>query len=263
MIAYKPNSVSNIWRLIPVFKASGHLQMAIDHWLFRQHQQGKHPPTLRFYLWEPASISLGYHQKSWPEHWQDLTWQNQPLELVKRPTGGRAVLHQGDLTYAVIASGLPQNSRAAYQTLCQFLIDGWRSLGYELHYGSTGRGYIHNPNCFATATAADLVLSDGTKLIGSAQLKGNGTILQHGSIRLTPDAELFRQVFGREMPSPTLSTLPSGEELISTVIDGLAVAARFWFGGEWVIQPLSETELQTIKTEYSSHWGVFSDPMVV
>lgn len=65
MIAYKPSSKSNIWRLIPVFKASGHLQMAIDHWLFRQHQQGKHPPSLRFYFWEPASISLGYHQKSW------------------------------------------------------------------------------------------------------------------------------------------------------------------------------------------------------
>lgn len=263
MIAYKPSSKSNIWRLIPVFKASGHLQMAIDHWLFRQHQQGKHPPSLRFYFWEPASISLGYHQKSWPEHWQQLTWQNQPLELVKRRTGGRAVLHQGDLTYAVIASGLPQNSRVAYQTLCQFLIEGWRSLGYELHYGSAGRGYIHNPNCFATATAADLVLSDGTKLIGNAQLKGNGTILQHGSIRLTPDAELFRQVFGLEMPSPTLTTLPFGEELVSTVIDALGVAARCWFGGEWVIQALSDRELQTIEAEYSTPWGVFADAMVV
>lgn len=263
MIAYKPSSESNIWRLIPVFEASGHLQMAIDHWLFRQHQQGKHPPTVRFYLWEPAGLSLGYHQKHWPEHWQQLTWQNQPLELVKRPTGGRAVLHQGDLTYAVIASGLPKSSRAAYQVLCQFLVEGWRSLGYELHYGSAGRGSIHNPNCFATATAADLILPDGTKLIGSAQLKGNGTILQHGSIRLAPDGELFRQVFGLEMPSPTLTTLPSGEELISTVIDALGVAARFWFGGEWVIQALSETELQTIKAEYSRPWGRFSDPMVV
>ncbi|VXD16053.1 Biotin/lipoate A/B protein ligase (fragment) [Planktothrix serta PCC 8927] len=155
MTIYKPNSQSKVWRLIPVLKASGHLQMAIDHWLFKQHQQGKHPPTLRFYLWESATISLGYHQKHWPSHWQQLTWQNQPLELVKRPTGGRAVLHQGDLTYAVITSELPENRQVAYQILCQFLIAGWRSLGYELHYGTAGRGYIHNPNCFATATSAD------------------------------------------------------------------------------------------------------------
>ncbi len=256
MTIYKPNLQSKVWRLIPVLKASGYLQMAIDHWLFQQHQQGKHPPTLRFYLWETATISLGYHQKHWPEHWQQLTWQNQPLELVKRPTGGRAVLHQGDLTYAVITSELPENRRVAYQILCQFLIAGWRSLGYELQYGTAGRGYIHNPNCFATATAADLVLSDGTKLIGSAQLRGNRTILQHGSIRLTPDAELFRQVFGLEMPAPILTALPPAEALIPTVIGALTAAARSCFGGEWVIKPLSDTELETIVQQYSTHWQV-------
>lgn len=230
--------------------------MAIDHWLFQQHQQGKHPSTLRFYLWESPTLSLGYHQKHWPEYWQQLIWQNQSLELVRRPTGGRAVLHQGDLTYAVITSQLPENPRIAYQTLCQFLIEAWRSLGLELHYGTTGRGYIHNPNCFATATAADLVLSDGTKLIGSAQLRGNGVILQHGSIRLTPDAELCRQVFGVEMPAPILTSIASPEALIPTVIDALMMAAQECFGGEWVVEPLSDTELETIEREYSGNWNV-------
>ena len=261
MTNYSRNSESKVWRLIPILNASGHLQMAIDHWLFHQHQQGKHPSTLRFYLWETATISLGYHQKNWPESWQQLTWQNQPLELVKRPTGGRAVLHQGDLTYAVITSGLPENHKAASQILCQFLIEGWRSLGIELHYGCGGRGYIHNPNCFATATSADLVLSDGTKLIGSAQLRGNGTILQHGSIRLTPDAELFRQVFGLEMPAPILTSITSPERLIPTVIDALVMAAGGCFGAEWVIEPLSDTELETIVQQYSTAWKV--SPQVV
>jgi len=256
MTTYKLNSESKLWRFIPVLNASGHLQMAIDHWLFQQHQQGKHPSTLRFYLWESPTLSLGYHQKHWPEHWQQLIWQNQSLELVRRPTGGRAVLHQGDLTYAVITSQLPENPRIAYQTLCQFLIEAWRSLGLELHYGTTGRGYIHNPNCFATATAADLILSDGTKLIGSAQLRGNGVILQHGSIRLTPDAELFRQVFGVEMPAPILTSIASPETLIPTVIDALTMAARECFGGEWVVEPLSDTELETIEREYSGNWNV-------
>jgi lipoate-protein ligase A len=256
MTTYKLNSESKLWRFIPVLNASGHLQMAIDHWLFQQHQQGKHPSTLRFYLWESPTLSLGYHQKHWPEHWQQLIWQNQSLELVRRPTGGRAVLHQGDLTYAVITSQLPENPRIAYQTLCQFLIEAWRSLGLELHYGTTGRGYIHNPNCFATATAADLILSDGTKLIGSAQLRGNGVILQHGSIRLTPDAELFRQVFDVEMPAPILTSIASPETLIPTVIDALTMAARECFGGEWVVEPLSDTELETIEREYSGNWNV-------
>lgn len=256
MTTYKLNSESKLWRFIPVLNASGHLQMAIDHWLFQQHQQGKHPSTLRFYLWESPTLSLGYHQKHWPEHWQQLIWQNQSLELVRRPTGGRAVLHQGDLTYAVITSQLPENPRIAYQTLCQFLIEAWRSLGLELHYGTTGRGYIHNPNCFATATAADLILSDGTKLIGSAQLRGNGVILQHGSIRLTPDAELFRQVFGVEMPAPILTSIASPKTLIPTVIDALTMAARECFGGEWVVEPLSDTELETIEREYSGNWNV-------
>lgn len=256
MTTYKLNSKSKLWRFIPVLNASGHLQMAIDHWLFQQHQQGKHPSTLRFYLWESPTLSLGYHQKHWPEHWQQLIWQNQSLELVRRPTGGRAVLHQGDLTYAVITSQLPENPRIAYQTLCQFLIEAWRSLGLELHYGTTGRGYIHNPNCFATATAADLILSDGTKLIGSAQLRGNGVILQHGSIRLTPDAELFRQVFGVEMPAPILTSIASPEALIPTVIDALMMAAQECFGGEWVVEPLSDTELETIEREYSGNWNV-------
>lgn len=239
------------WRLIPVIKGSGQLQMAIDHWLLEQHLQGKLPPILRFYLWEPAAISLGYHQKHWPEFWQQLTWQEQPLDIVRRPTGGRAVLHQGDLTYAIIASELPENRCVAYQYLCQFLITGWRSLGVELQYGCTGRGYIQNPNCFGTSTAADLILSDGTKLIGSAQLRRNKAILQHGSIRLTPDTELFHQVFGVHSPTAHFPHLPQGNELIQTVINTLVIAAHQEFGVKFFTQPLSETELDQILSNSS------------
>lgn len=173
--------------------------MAIDQWLLEEHRQGKHPPTLRFYTWLPVAISLGYHQRRYPEFWQTLTWQGKAVDLVRRPSGGRAVLHQGDLTYAVVTSGLSGNRIQDYQTICEFLIRGWRSLGVELGFGNAGRGYIHsyvhNPNCFGTATVADLVLADGTKLIGSAQLRRDQAILQHGSMRLTPDRGLFEQVF--------------------------------------------------------------------
>lgn len=235
----------NYWRLIPLLQASGCVQMAIDRWLLEQHQLGRHPPALRFYTWSPAAISLGYHQLRWPASWQQLN-AGGVLDLVRRPTGGRAVLHQGDLTYMVVTSGLAGSRLKAYEAICEFLIQGWRSLGLELHYGTAGRGYIHNPNCFGTATGADLVTVDGYKLIGSAQLRRGNAILQHGSMRLSPDAELFKQVFGEVMTPIKLPFSQQGNTLIQTVVDALTVAAGNCFGVEMVMQPLSDAEWQEI-----------------
>jgi lipoate---protein ligase len=234
--------------------ASGVQQMAIDRWLLDRHCQGAHPPTLRFYNWEPVAISLGYHQQQYPAQWETLQWQGQPIELVKRPTGGRAVLHQGDLTYAVITSGLSAKRRESYEQICRFLIQGWQTLGVALHYGDAGRGYIQNPNCFGTATAADLVMPDGAKLIGSAQLHKNGAILQHGSIRLCQDADLFEQVFGERSRMPQLSegrrpivgdrcTLPAS---YPAIIQALTHAAADCFDAALTIAPLTVPEIQSI-----------------
>ncbi|MBD2098806.1 lipoate--protein ligase family protein [Trichocoleus sp. FACHB-591] len=238
------------WRFIPPFQAPGRLQMALDAWLFHQHCLGLHPPTLRFYTWAPAAISLGFHQRQWPTEWQEITWQERPLELVQRPTGGRAVLHQGDLTYAVITSGFPGNRTQAYQAICEFLIQGWRSLGVELQYGEAGRGYIHNPNCFGTATSADLILPNGEKLIGSAQLRRGSAILQHGSMRLEPDATLFAQVFGPDnLHLPKLPLSLQGTALTQTLIEALVTALQRCFGVQLVPQPLSESEWQAVMTQ--------------
>jgi lipoate-protein ligase A len=232
-----------IWRLIPLLEATGNVQMAVDRWLLEQHLSGQHPPTLRFYTWSPPAISLGYHQKKYPEHWQHLTWQGEKVDLVRRPTGGRAVLHQGDLTYAVVNSGLNGSRVEAYQKICEFLILGWSQLGVDLHYGAAGRGYIHNPDCFGTATDADLVTVDGYKLIGSAQLRRSGAILQHGSMRLQPDTKLFTEVFGAE--SFTNVQLPQNLS-IEQMIAVLIAAASDCFGIELAVQPLSEDEWKAI-----------------
>lgn len=219
--------------------------MAIDAWLLEQHRLGQYPSTLRFYNWSPIAISLGYHQRHNPD-WQQLTWQGEPIELVRRPSGGRAVLHQGDLTYTVITSGIPGTRMQAYQTLCEFLIQGWQSLGINLHYGEGGRGYIHNPNCFGTATAADLVTLEGVKLIGSAQLRRGQAILQHGSIRLTTDPILFRQIFETELAPLNLPLQLPLETLQQTVMAALINAASNCFGVQLVPQPLTEQEWQAI-----------------
>ncbi|MBW4522572.1 MAG: lipoate--protein ligase family protein [Scytolyngbya sp. HA4215-MV1] len=244
---------STAWRLIPLLDAPGRIQMALDTWLLEQHRLGKHPPTLRFYTWSPAAISLGYHQYSVPDSWQHLTWQAQAIDWVHRPTGGRAVLHQGDLTYTLITSGLQGSRLQIYRQLCTFLIQGWQKLGVRLHYGQAGRGYIHNPNCFGTATGADLLLEDGCKLIGSAQLYRGQAILQHGSMRLATDAELFAQVFGESLPPLNWSSQVKAslfsqtmESSIVQIIEGLVEAACECFEVSIVLQPLSQSEWQAV-----------------
>jgi lipoate-protein ligase A len=243
--------MSDSWRLIPLLQASGTVQMALDTWLLEQHRQGLHSPTLRFYTWNPVAISLGYSQQQTPEHWSRLTWQGVPVDLVRRPSGGRAVLHQGDLTYAVITSGLTGSRMQIYKTLCQFLVQGWRSLGVDLDYGHVGQGYIHNPSCFGTATVADLVLANGYKLIGSAQLRRGHAILQHGSIRLQQDPVLFQRVFEVESATPgfppSLPEFPSLETIIATLVE----AASQCFQVKIFVQPLSQTEWQTAIAEHA------------
>ncbi|GAB4371445.1 MAG: lipoate--protein ligase family protein [Elainellaceae cyanobacterium] len=222
------------------------MQMAIDTWLLEQHRQGLHPPTLRFYTWSPIAISVGYHQRQIPDFWHNFTWNHQPIDLVRRPSGGRAVLHQSDLTYAIVTSGMTGNRMQVYQQLCEFLIQGWRSLGVELHYGEAGRGYIHNPNCFGTATTADLVTSDGVKLIGSAQLYRDRAILQHGSMQINTNPLLFQNVFGVEMKS---FTLPSSlqDQPMQKIVNALTTSIQQNFGIELVTQPLSMMEWSAIQ----------------
>jgi lipoate---protein ligase len=233
-------NLNTTWQLIPSIETDGKTQLAIDRWLLERYLLGEMPPTLRFYTWSQPTISLGYHQRQYPVHWQNLMWQDRQVDLVKRPTGGRGVLHCGDLTYAFIGSGFSGNRNAVYRQICQFLIDGWRSLGVDLQYGRGGTGYIHNPNCFGTATCADLVCADGYKLIGSAQLIKSGTIiLQHGSMAIAPNLELFKAVFGESIALPdskiSQTALPEIERVL---ID----AARQHFNINFQVRSLADRD---------------------
>jgi lipoate---protein ligase len=249
-----------IWRLIPLWKGSGQLQMAVDRWLFDQCVQELHPPVLRFYRWEPAAISLGYHQRTWPEHWQtlgakrSLQFQNQPIDLVRRPTGGRAVLHAGDLTYCIVLPNQSSHRRQTYEYICEFLIQGWRSLGLTLHYGAAGQGYHRQVNCFESATAADLVTPEGIKFIGSAQAWRGQTVLQHGSMQLQFNPDLYQAVFGgrsvldsglvgQEEPLKPFINLPLDDAIVAT----LTSAAAEHFGIEFCHEPITAVEWQAIK----------------
>lgn len=241
------------WRLMPEIIASGATHMAIDAWVLDQLIHQQHEPTLRFYRWQPAAISLGYHQKRWPEHWQTLHWQEKPLDLVRRPTGGRAVLHQGDFTYAITLPMLSDRRQDLYRHICDALIAAWQRLGVPLRYGTAGRGYRHEPNCFATATTADLVTDAGYKLIGSAQLRRERSLLQHGSMRLWPDRALHRQVFGEavsEAGPPTVIPEQPSDEWLQQLVELIAAAIQQSLGVTFNPKPLTVTEQQAAFDAY-------------
>jgi len=214
--------------------------MALDLWLLAQCCQGRSGPVLRFYTWQPPALSLGYHQRRYPAAWGQLLWQGQPLDLVRRPTGGRAVLHAGDLTYAIAHPHLPGSRQQVYEQLCAVLIDGWRSLGVELRYGTAGRGYAQQANCFALATGADLVTAAGSKAIGSAQQRRGAAVLQHGAMRLSGSGGLYERLF-REPEPPPLGVAPEA------AIAALRQAWEDAFAANLVEEPLSAAEVAAVQ----------------
>ncbi|MFM7314761.1 MAG: lipoyl protein ligase domain-containing protein [Cyanobium sp.] len=213
-------------RWIPPLQLSGCWQMAIDEWLLdravacsrgRDGGRGVLPAAvLRFYSWSRPTLSLGWHQRHLKPRWLDLQSRGH-LQLVRRPSGGRAVLHAGELTYALVWPGAPVQRREAYHQACSWLQSGFAALGMPLAFGEQKADPDH-PSCFASSTAADLVHRGGGKRIGSAQLWRQGVLLQHGSIQLKPDRALWRRVLDEEPPPIPPLDLPT-EQLIERLRD--------------------------------------------
>lgn len=173
--------------------------MACDDWLLEQGL-----PMFRLYRWRRATLSLGFHQRRFPDHWLELARAG-AIELVRRPSGGGAVLHGFGLTYALIWPDPPAGRAEAYRQACQWLRLAFAELGQPLRFGDAPAA-LGGANCFASSTAADLVSADGHKRVGSAQLWRRGRLLQHGEILLNPPAQLWRTLFGVE--APALAPLP-------------------------------------------------------
>ena len=195
------------WRWIPPLVGSGPFQMALDDLLLDQAIAARAPRAcLRLYSWSGPWLSVGYHQRHLPASWLALAEQGK-IGLVRRPSGGRAVLHGGSLTYALIQPNPARDRRQAYRDHCHWLQRAFAEMGLPLSFG-TARAAADSGNCFARASAADLVHSNGAKRIGSAQLWRRGALLQHGSLLIDPPRDLWGQLF-QEAP-PELPALPEG-----------------------------------------------------
>jgi lipoate-protein ligase A len=175
------------WRLLRDRAASGVWNMAVDETLAASALQ-RGVCSLRFYRWDGPWLSLGYGQRASAEKFE--VCRRVGVGVVRRVSGGRAVLHGGDLTYSISAPSqrLPAGLQASYELVARALLGALVELGVRAERsqpGSTGPRRSEF-DCFA-APIADEICVAGRKLVGSAQRRAGGALLQHGSIRLWPD----------------------------------------------------------------------------
>jgi lipoate-protein ligase A len=179
------------WRLILSAPADGAANMASDEAILLAVADGPALPTLRFFAWQPPCLSLGYSQ---PQADVDLNrLQALGWGLVRRPTGGRAILHTDELTYSVIAPirepRVAGSVVESYRHLSQGLVRGLDLLGLcaraDRTYDLPGR-QAQGAVCFETPSNYEITIDD-KKLLGSAQTRKQGVVLQHGTLPLCGD----------------------------------------------------------------------------
>ena len=232
--------------------------MAVDESILEHVGQGKSIPTLRLYAWQPPCLSLGQAQ---PFEDVDLQRLNaRGWEVVRRLTGGRAILHTDELTYSVIA---PTNEPVvagsileSYNRLAQAFLQAVKSLGLPVEMmddpGATQK--TNNPVCFEVPSAYEITVQ-GKKLIGSAQARRKEGVLQHGSLPLTGDLARITEALvfpddsaRREAAERLLRRATTVESVLGREVLWNDAAQAFVWAFEAVLglkleeQPLSESE---------------------
>ena len=175
---------------------SGAENMRLDlEMLERAINENAEEPLFRLYGWAPKCISLGRNQKD--------DFLNGEIDSVRRLTGGRALLHDNEVTYCYVGKANEHESVIdSYKKISGILIDFFDTLGIKLEYGENKRVSSHYDYCMLLSTGAD-VCYQGKKIIGSAQCRKNGYILQHGSILFGYDKTLLENLFHEEVKGIT------------------------------------------------------------
>ena len=209
------------WRFLDSGWASGTRHMAIDDALLTLYRREGSPPTLRLYSFRPTCLSLGRFQDARPYG----EGYRSGLQIVRRPTGGRAVLHRGDICYSIIAPAddplVAGSIRRSYQKIAAALAQGLALLGLPpLRPAPVRRPLPRTGWCFDAAAPYELTL-DGAKLVGSAQVRRDGTLLQQGSIRLAP---VEGQPAGVTSVQEALGRRVRRQEIAKTLVEGFARA---------------------------------------
>jgi lipoate-protein ligase A len=243
------------WRLMRDDAARGAWNMAVDEAMLLAHAENLTPPTLRFYDWDPFCLSLGRLQKQLPAAALEA---NRTFDVVRRPTGGRSVWHSREITYSVVMREelLPEDARSvegAYRWLSEGFLRGLAGLGLPVEMAPNGVR-TNGANCFAASASCDF-LADGKKLIGAAQCRKHGAVLQHGSLLLDIDEGQWQSHAGGPMDGAiSLAQLAPGlgrEEVIAALASGFAGVT----GGSWSEGGLSAVESRMADSLYSDKYS--------
>jgi len=214
------------WRLLGAIDADGFLQMAIDHVLLEAVAAGESPATIRCYRFAPPCLSIGRFQ---PLAHVDLkACEELGIDVVRRPTGGRAILHMDDFTYMVALPAtpeLPDSVEKSYEVICRGIIAGLRRFGIEAELVKRPRKAGNDDMaCFSIPASADLALK-GRKLCGSAQVRSKGGVLQHGSMLLRKNTDILFKLLPPEPGKEKIKRKDYEESCIS--LEEMGLKARW------------------------------------
>ncbi|HEX3160785.1 MAG TPA: lipoate--protein ligase family protein [Gemmatimonadaceae bacterium] len=251
------------WHLLVSPALSGPENMALDEALLRRAQRTG-DAVCRVYTWREPTLSFGRNQTA-RGHYDAGLARELGVAVVRRPTGGRAVLHHRELTYSVTAPLRDAEPlRESYGRVNRLLLDALRALGVDARLAERG-GRAPVPSaapCFEAPTVGELVL-DGRKLAGSAQWRDEGAFLQHGSILVDDDQALVPRLALHPVPVPAapatlraaLGRAPTADELGAALLLAIraredAAAAR-WDGLEPALRLDAEQACQRYRDD---HW---------
>jgi len=205
------------WRFLDSGAADGVTNMATDVALL-EHARRTGETTLRVYAWSRPTLSLGRHERARGLFAADVL-EADGVDVVRRPTGGRALLHHREVTYSVTAPIGATSQRESYEAINFLLLDALAVLGVAASEARPAQRPLRPEGaaCFAEPGAGELVV-DGAKLVGSAQLREDGAFLQHGSILLADDQPWIARLRARSTTAtgtPTTGTMPSSPTAIA------------------------------------------------
>ena len=191
------------WRYLDTGPATGAENMAMDENLLAEAAKASVAPVLRFYTWAPSAVSLGRFQDESNSVNREAC-RKHGVDIVRRVTGGRAVLHRSELTYSIISPDdnhlFPNDVLGTYKVLAAGLLEGLTRLGVPAEMVSRSGMFADmvkprskEPACFSSPSWYE-ILVHGKKIVGSAQRRIAGAFLQHGSILIDYDPLLEAEV---------------------------------------------------------------------
>lgn len=192
-------------RLLPLSVNDAFTNMAIDESIAESVGRGESPPTLRFYRWNPSTISIGCFQKL--ENEVDVEKaREEGVDVVRRISGGGSVFHdyRGELTYSFVGKtkDLPSEIIKSFEKICNGLVNGFEYMGLDARYSEVND-----------------VLVDGKKISGSAQTRRHGSVLQHGTILIDPNVRLMFELL--KVPAEKIT-----DKFVSSVYENVTSLAR-------------------------------------